>query len=348
MKRFQLAGCMAAVAASLLACERTVTTVEETSQPATCFNCHSDQDTKLVAAEQQYEFSVHASGLHVTELNEPCSGCHTSEGFISRIETGVIPSDLENPTAIHCFTCHSPHTKGNLERRLDHFWPLANGETWDLENGNACTACHQSRRDVDVYVRPPSGRVNLTSRFGPHHGPQTDVLVGTNGYEYAGFTYESSEHRTATEDGCLDCHMKVTENLRVGGHSFNMTFEEEGGEELINVGACAGCHGDLDDFDYNGAQTEIDSLTANLRATLVTAGLVSASTGLPRTVANVASDSAGAVFNYMMSVEDRSRGVHNRKYMRGLLISAQQYMDGTLPAPTPVATQRKSSGEGSR
>ena len=348
MRRFQLAGCIAAVAVALVACERTVTTVEETSEPATCFNCHSDEDTKLVAAEQQYEFSVHASGLHVTELNEPCSGCHTSEGFIQRIETGTIPADLENPTAIHCFTCHAPHTRGDLTRRLDHFYPLANGETWDLHNGNACTACHQSRRDVDAYVSPPSGRVNLSSRFGPHHGPQTDVLVGTNGYEYAGFTYEQSEHRTATEDGCLDCHMKVAENLRVGGHSFNMTFEEEGGEELINVGACADCHGDLDDFDYNGAQTEIDSLVANLRATLVTAGLVSASTGLPRTVANVASDSAGAVYNYMMAVEDRSRGVHNRKYMRGLLTSAQQYMDGTLPAPSNVAKRRDGGGEGSR
>jgi hypothetical protein len=340
--------CCVIAAASLWACERTVATTEQTVEPATCFNCHSDQDTKVVAAEQQYEFSVHASGLHVSEPNDPCSGCHTSEGFVIRLATGEPPSEVTNPTAIHCFTCHEPHTTGTLDRRLDYFYPLANGETWELHNGNACTACHQGRRDVDTYVRTPSGRVNINNRFGPHHGPQTDVLIGTNGYEYAGFTYESSEHRTATEDGCLDCHMKVPVDLRVGGHSFNMTYDD-GTEVLVNVGACAQCHGDLDDFDYNGAQTEIDSLTNNLRATLVTAGLVSASTGLPRTVANVASDSAGAVFNYMMSVEDRSRGVHNLKYMRGLLISAQQYMEATLLiAPSTVATKREGGGEGSR
>lgn len=346
MRRLHLLCCVIA-AASLWACERTVSTVEETSEPATCFNCHSDQDTKLVAAEQQYEYSVHASGTAVTEPNDPCSGCHTSEGFIIRLATGQPPAGVENPTAITCFTCHEPHTTGTLDRRLDYFYPLANGETWELNNGDACTACHQGRRDVDTYVRTASGRVNLTSRFGPHHGPQTDVLIGTNGYEYPGFTYEQSEHRTATEDGCLDCHMKHPENLRVGGHSFNMTYDD-GAEEIVNVSACADCHGDLDDFDYNGAQTEIDSLVANLRTTLVAAGLVSGTTGLPRTVANVASDSAGAVFNYMMAIEDRSWGVHNLKYMRGLLTSAQQYMDGTLPAPSSVATRRDGGGEGSR
>jgi hypothetical protein len=333
------------VVVALFGCERTVTTVEETVEPASCFNCHSDENTAVVAAEQQYAFSVHASGTHVTEPNDPCSGCHTSEGFVSRIETGIIPTGLTNPTAIHCFTCHAPHTRGDLSLRLAQPYALANGVSFDYHSGNACTACHQSRRDVTAYVKPASGRVNLNNRWGPHHGPQTDMLTGTNGYEYPGFTYEQTNHKLATEDGCLDCHMKVTENLRVGGHSFNMAFDD-GEEELINTGACATCHGDLDDFDYQGAQTEIDSLVANLRAVLVSAGLVSASTGLPLTNANVASDSAGAVWNYMLAIEDRSRGIHNRKYIRGLLTSATQYMQGTLPSP--VATRREANDGGGR
>jgi len=345
MKRMRLPGLLAA-ALVLAACERNVTTVEETTQPATCFSCHSDENTALVAARQQYTFSVHASGTHVTEPNEPCSGCHTSEGFISRIETGVIPTGLTNPTAIHCFTCHAPHTNGNLARRLEDPFPLANGVTFDHHGGNMCTACHQSRRDVNTYVSTGSGRVNLTSRWGPHHGPQTDMLTGTNGYEYPGFSYEQTNHKLATEDGCLDCHMKVTENLRVGGHSFNMAYDD-GTEELVNTGACATCHGAIDDFDFQGVQTEIDSLVANLRSELVSAGLVSGSTGLPR-AASTSSDSAGAVWNYMLAIEDRSRGVHNRKYIRGLLTSALQYMQGTLPAQYRAVAPRESGGEGSR
>jgi hypothetical protein len=266
----------------------------------------------------------------VSELNEPCNGCHTSEGFVYRIETGDILDNVANPSAINCFTCHAPHTTGNMDRRLEDPYPLANGVTFDHHDGNMCTACHQARRNVNTYVTTPTGRVNLTSRFGPHHGPQTDMLTGTNGYEYAGFTYEQTNHRTALEDGCLDCHMKETENLRVGGHSFNMTYDD-GGEVLANTAACTKCHGASNDFDVNGQQTVTDSLVTDLRTRLVAAGLVNGSTGLPRTaVTNV--DSAGAVWNYMLAVEDRSRGVHNRKYIQGLLQSAIDYISGTLVA----------------
>jgi hypothetical protein len=339
-----------AAAVWLLGCERTVTTVEETVQPSTCFNCHSDQDTEIVAAEQQYEFSVHASGLHVTEPNDPCSGCHTSEGFVIRLETGVPPSSLDNPTAIHCFTCHAPHTNNDMSLRLDDPYPLANGVSFDYDSGNACTACHQARRDVNTYVSTPNGRVRLTSRWGPHHGPQTDMLTGTNGYQYPSYVYEQTNHKLATEDGCLDCHMRVTENLRVGGHSFNMAYDD-GSEELINTAACFDCHGAMDDFDYQGVQTEIDSLVTNLRTALVAAGLVNGATGLPVNMPSnrtTSSDSAGAVWNYLMAIEDRSAGVHNRKYIRGLLTSGLQYIEGTLPAPAGVASRREGGNEGSR
>jgi len=43
-------------------------------------------------------------------------------------------------------------------------------------------------------------------------------------------------------------------------------------------------------------------------------------------------DSAGAVWNYLMAVEDRSKGVHNRKYIQRLLQSAIDFM-----SPPPVA-----------
>jgi hypothetical protein len=336
--------CVAA-AASLFACDRTVTYEEQTVQANTCFNCHSDQDTKLVAAEQQYAFSVHASGTAVSEPNDPCSGCHTSEGFVERIETGDIPATVDNPTAINCFTCHAPHTSGDLSRRVEDPMPLANGVSFDLDGANICAACHQARRNVDTYVTTPSGRVTLNNRWGPHHSPQGDLLIGTNGYEYPTFTYEQTAHRSATEDGCLDCHMDHPENLRVGGHSFNMAFDD-GSEVMVNTAACEACHGDLDDFDLDGYQTQTDSLVTDLRGRLVAAGLVSGTTGLPRSV-TTSSDSAGAVWNYLMALEDRSRGVHNRKYVHSLLQSAISYISGTLPG-APVAARKEDGGAGSR
>ena len=74
-----------------------------------------------------------------------------------------------------------------------------------------------------------TGRVTLTSRWGPHYGTQADMLIGTNGYEYAAYTYDRTTHREATtadgKDGCLECHFKATSQYVVGGHSFNMRAE---------------------------------------------------------------------------------------------------------------------------
>ena len=327
------------------ACDRNITYTEENVQPATCFECHSDQDTKLVAAEQQYAFSVHASGTAVSEPNDPCSGCHTSEGFVERIETGVIPASVQNPTAINCFTCHAPHTRGDLSRRVEAPMALANGVIFDLNNGNLCVACHQARRDVDTYVTTSTGRVTLSRRWGPHHSVQGDMLIGTNGYEYAGYTYEQTGHKGATDNGCLDCHYKVTENLRVGGHSFNMAYDDGTGE-ILNVGACEGCHPDIgDDFDYSGVQTDTGLLAVQLRDLLVAGGLLNGTTYEPLTV-ETSSDSAGAVWNYLMAVEDRSEGIHNRGYIQSLLQSAIDFLGA--PASAPLAVREEDVPGGSR
>ena len=48
-------------------------------------------------------------------------------------------------------------------------------------------------------------------------------------------------------------------------------------------------------------------------------------------------DSAGAVWNYLIVEGDRSEGVHNAKYILGLLTSSIEFLNGTLPTPAPLA-----------
>ena len=74
------------VAVVFAACTREITNnVTEQSAPSSCFGCHSDQDTRLVANELQWQNSRHASGLNTNRNTPPCSQCHTSEGFIDNI-----------------------------------------------------------------------------------------------------------------------------------------------------------------------------------------------------------------------------------------------------------------------
>ena len=340
LRRISIVAALAALAIALVGCERKITRVEVAQQPQSCFECHSDQDTRLVAAEAQWANSVHASGGTLNENDGDCKGCHTSEGFVSRATGTTIPDVVENPTTIHCFTCHAPHTNGDFRLRWNTVATLENGATFDLKAGNLCVACHHARRNVTTYV---TGRVSLSNRWGPHHGVQGDMLLGSNGYEYAGYTYEQTAHKSATENGCLDCHFKTTDRYVVGGHSFNMAYDTGSGE-ILNTAACETCHGSISDFSDVGpgysVQDSVVALTADLKGRLVAAGLVNASTGLPLSVSTSA-DSAGAVWNYLIAgLEDRSHGVHNAAYIMGLLNSSIQYMQGPAPMAAHMRIRR--------
>lgn len=331
-RRSMFLAALAALTFVLMGCTRKITRVEVVQEPQSCFNCHSDQNTILVDAEQQWNNSRHATGSTLNENDSSCKGCHTSEGFIARATGAPAPDTIENPTAIHCFTCHAPHTNGDFTLRWTTTPLLANGASFNLNSGNLCAACHQARRNVGTYI---TTRTNLTSRFGPHYSNQADMLIGTNGYEFTGYTYDRTTHREATtaagKDGCLECHYKATSQYIVGGHSFSMRADLNG-SEVLNVAACEPCHGSVDDYAEIGpgysVRDSVETLAADLKARLVAAGLLDATTGLPKAV-STSKDSAGAVWNYMSVEEDRSVGMHNPAYTMGLLRSSILYLQGS-------------------
>jgi formate-dependent nitrite reductase cytochrome c552 subunit len=333
-KRLMAFAGIAVLGLGLAACSRNITRVEQVvAGPQACFECHSDTNTFLVSAAQQWANSKHASGETLNEKDGACKGCHTSEGFLAVASGTTIADVVENPTSIHCFTCHAPHTNGDFSLRSTTVAQktLMNGVSYDLKAGNLCLACHRSRRNVKTYVVA----LTMSNRFGPHHGPQGDMLIGSNGYEYAGYEYGQTNHRSATTDGCLDCHMRTTSQNVVGGHSFNMAYGAEGAE-ILNTEACAKCHGEIGDFAEVGgdySQDNVDILVAQLEGLLVNAGFITmdGETAVPNAVA-VTADQAGAVYNLLLVKEDRSHGVHNPKYMTGLLQSSIDFMN------TPVLT----------
>src|SRR5262249_31925882 len=77
-------------------------------------------------------------------------------------------------------------------------------------SANTCVYCHKSRKDVTNYIRPANNLLSSTF-WGPHEGPQADVVSGKGGYHYTGKTYGSSTHLAKLT--CVDCHMpSVTNN----------------------------------------------------------------------------------------------------------------------------------------
>jgi hypothetical protein len=245
---------IAVSAVIFMSCERKIVNESggELAADATqCFACHSDQNLTLVAAEEQWKGSKHASGDNIdrNHYNAPyygaCERCHTNEGFLTT--TVGVEEEYSDFTAIGCFTCHEPHTKGNLDLRLSSAVTLLDGTTYDKGSSNLCASCHQSRQDA----REITGDVSLNQRWGPHYSNQADMLMGENGYEYSGYEYDNSAHTNATINGCVDCHMSASADYTLGGHSWGMYDEEK---NLYNLTGCntENCHNNsLSDFAYD-------------------------------------------------------------------------------------------------
>ena len=330
-----------------------------------CENCHGPGATHANSGGTSFEISVpqntgacqtchdapthHIKGtewinsLHAVTTTDPsgagregCVGCHTSNGFIGRIQ-GATTVDTTYG-AIACATCHEPHGKtipdtGTHLVRAATAVKLVNGVTVkNAGNGALCMNCHQARRDAKAYVASTAGN----SHYGPHDGPQADMIAGTNGYDY-GKVIPSSAHQYVTGDTCVTCHMQATATtdaafLNAGGHTFKMSFNPGGGKPTIEmVAACQNCHGpqvtqfDFPLMDYNndgqieGVQTEVQHLMDQLSSMLPPDNKPKAALAIDNTWTPT---QLAAAYNWLFVNADGSRGVHNTAYTVGLLKAA--------------------------
>ena len=336
-------------------CERKVTNeitqVQQGLNSEACMKCHNDESGALLQAEGEWQNSVHASGDNVDYTNRDgasndCTKCHDQQGFIKWLDSGIVEGPYDNVSAIGCFTCHDPHTRGDMSLRIQSAYTLMNGVVFDHGEGNLCANCHHTRTDVRAEITDNKA---TTNRFGSHHGPQADILQGTGGYQYTGYTYTTSPHATAITNACIGCHMgnpQTHDGYKVGGHSWNMV-EEATGYNLVAL--CTPCHvnakTDYDfkkdttaayDFDKDGKvegyQTEMKGIRDSLATLLIAKGVLSRTvtgadtTYAPKTATIADKGITGAVWNLVMIQEDRSWGVHNFNYEKDLLWSSIAYV----------------------
>jgi hypothetical protein len=290
---------------------------------AVCLQCHTVAMKDAVTAE--YETSGHAAGAAVSHAggNKDCAKCHSHEGFVETVFTGedTTAADIPLPQRIQCKTCHSFHNSLDFEneinhaiRQMDPVVLLANGETVEFANeeSNLCMHCHQARRDAPDDTDGTVPFTVTSTHWGAHHGPQANLVNGFTGYEFGQDLSTSGSHELMAN--CVFCHM--TAGTDGGGHTFTPTVE-----------SCTACHPDATDFDIDGAVTEIEGLLDDLKTALITAGMLDAEGGIvaPKTAQT---DTAGALWNYLLVEEDRSMGVHNPDYAKALLEASITYMGG--------------------
>ncbi len=288
----------------------------------TCLACHSG--TKMDQKKAEFYMSEHSAGAVAVESeggNASCNRCHSSEGFIEYATLGVTTT-VASPSAWECATCHGLHQTfeaTDYALRLGAAAVVSNVDAtykFDFKNNsNLCVNCHQART-AEPNKAKPGTTFALSTRIGPHHGPQGNLVAGKDFAEIAGsVAYPAagtSKHYTAA---CTGCHMATYDaTAKQGGHSL-----------IPSLKACNTCHNATDkNFDHNGVQTEIAADIIKLRDLLVAKGLVKLNTD--GTYSAVSGSfpmvQAQAAYNYFGLVDDRSNGVHNPPYIRALLLNS--------------------------
>jgi hypothetical protein len=283
----------------------------EAQETPPCNECHNN--TSLIQGkETQWEDSLHGTGdAYLRSTSAGCAGCHSGGGFSDRIALGQHPNQVTvgdpNPTRQDCRTCHQVHTSyTGTDWALETTAPVSlyaiTGKTFDGGNGNLCASCHQPRAKAPTGV---DGTVtNISSHWGPHHGPQSSMMLGTGGAGTAG-EGTSAAHYQYVENTCVDCHMGSTDNH---------TYEP-------NVATCKVCHTTATNFDVNGVQTTVQGKLDQLQTLLVNAGLLACDAeGCHPAVTSAPENQAYALWNWIyVANEDGSKGVHNPDYTISLL-----------------------------
>jgi hypothetical protein len=275
-----------------------------------CGGCHNS--TNLISGIAiQWEESAHGMGeAYVRGTRSSCAACHSGNAFAEAVAAGLAPDELTagdpNPTRQDCRACHMIHdtyTLADFGLRTTaavNFY-ADNAVTYDGGLGNLCVNCHQPRRVIPEAV---GGVISgISTHWGPHHGPQSAMLLGTGG---AGTTVGTpATHYTGVDDTCVNCHM---------GDGREHYFEPD-------TDACTPCHGEQDNFDIDGAQTEIQNLANQLGDLLVDANLINVNSEDGHPIVTEAPEAqAIALWNWLyVAHEDKSLGAHNPNYAKALL-----------------------------
>ena len=327
-----------------------------------CGDCHNSTNPKygVLSARMGYDKSGHKNiGNSFYSNGAGCQRCHTNEGFVEYVNTGKVDPKtyIAFPSQPGCFTCHDPHRRGDMSLRTVKPVTLASGKVFDLGSGNLCANCHQAHGKAAETVKAmPAAKI--PSYWGAHHGPQTDMIIGTSGYEFPGKKYTNSGHATELTEGCPQCHMtqpagRFGLSPELGGHSFNIQGEVHHLVK-VNIAGCIGCHSKMKqvkgkplfsikaqaDFDLDGTIEPVQEEVLGLLDLFVNkegTGYLQkldppmynqdGSWNWTKSQNQRTLNQVAALYNYKLVLEDRSKGVHNSAYTVQLLYDSIEVLD---------------------
>jgi hypothetical protein len=340
--------------------DSTILQLEGFAAGINCGDCHNpDVDTTnfVWARKYQWEQSKHYYGGDYERAGSSCAACHTTEGFIQATSGKTVTAAVQ-PSPPGCFACHSPHSRADFTLRTTASVTLnssvagVSDATFNFGKGNLCASCHKPRTmspEPDPTKTAVTDTISITNnRWYAHYGVQSQLLMGTGGFQFAGYTYTgNSAHTTAPllqSEGCIQCHMANpvetgSEFGMAGAHTMNIRYGTS--SSLLEGCKNSACHPSITTVDYHSVQTivhayldtletmmldtaVVNKFNAGAKKPWITVGssgpAINATSGSPIKVAPASR--AGALYNFFLVEHDLSFGVHNSVYTIDLLKSS--------------------------
>lgn len=316
-----------------------------------CMNCHNNMPN--VRTGFQWENTGHANAVWSNSFQNragnnalsDCVRCHDGRGYINFTKnvgtnTSSAVYTRREHNDITCQSCHDPH-KGGLRNGPAGSDTLSNGFSYaslNLGEGKTCMDCHKYRANGNTLVNS-----NLSANWGPHYAGIADVMLGKNGYTFGHEIPSTIPHQNVA-NSCVGCHMaqpETTHRNNMGEHTFKMSYVDGNNVKHDLVQPCVPCHGNITSFseimafqDHNNNgqietyYQEFDKLFYDLKMNLPPIGEPTVTWSL---ISNSDITMKGAYFNYRYINYEHSKGIHNPKYVIGLLQKSLIALTGQIP-----------------
>ncbi|HSW31709.1 MAG TPA: hypothetical protein VLH75_19655 [Longimicrobiales bacterium] len=284
----------------------------------------------LYAKQVQYQESLHRQGGNFERSTTACAVCHTHQGFIEKLATGLnaTAATIEDPAPVNCRTCHKIHTtftKADYALTTTANITLMAGGTAALgaRSGNLCGQCHQSRTTTPAPVLGGADVTLTSTRYGWHYSPVANVMSSNGAFRFTGTaTIPTTSHvhgdPAFNPGGCADCHMNQAFGEKSGGHTFKMSYLGSNGLPVPNLAGCQSCHKSVTSFDHFGLRTEITKLLGDVDKELIRIGIKTAGNHYVKP-GTYKADVAAGFLNWYLFEEDKSFGMHNPTYTKAVL-----------------------------
>jgi nitrate/TMAO reductase-like tetraheme cytochrome c subunit len=284
-------------------------------------------------------FSDYASSKHkvlASPDRDACKACHDGAGFMNKNNPAYVWPGVGYKSGLTCEACHTGPGKDLLDSGKVQLPFMAKGDLFNAGAGALCMECHNGRRDVAAEAakfNAATGMRNATGAMSyPHYGG-AQLYTGKGAMEVPGITFSTSFGHQSLQDTCVSCHMpKTKDGFR--SHDFKMDVG------YLNE-SCGSCHQGLSSFDVNGFQTKIYDMNKKLKQAAIDAvpGAVNVVSGSGRLqfrdadnkeipMAQVSQKAYVAAYNWYTVYGDKSKGVHNPRYTKSVILESYKYLTG--------------------